>query len=105
MQVGSLHRRETAEMDGRQDCFVSTDLRNCTGLQWQAAQAEGQMAVSKTNAKSQYLGVVETAQVSSAVEGLNGQRPHCPGIGSPVERSTQVGTEAEMKGMGQKSDR
>jgi hypothetical protein len=105
MQVGSLHRRETAKLDGRQDCFVSADLRRGTGLQWQAAQAAGQMAASKTSAKSQYLGVAETAQVSSAVEGLNGQRPHCPGTRSPVKRSAQVGPEAEMEGMRQKSGR
>jgi hypothetical protein len=51
------------------------------------------------------LDVAETAQVSSAVEGLNGQRPHCPGIESPVEMPTQEGKEAEMEGMRQKSGR
>jgi hypothetical protein len=50
-------------------------------------------------------GVVETAQASSAVEGLNGQRPHCPGIGSPVETPAQAGEEAEMEGMRRKSGR
>jgi hypothetical protein len=68
-------------------------------------QTAGQMADAKTNAKSQYLGVVERAQVNSAVEGLNGQRPHCPGIGSPVETSAQAGEEAEMEGMRRKSGR
>jgi hypothetical protein len=68
-------------------------------------QTAGQMADAKTNAKSQYLGVVERAQVSSAVEGLNGQRPHCPGIGSPVETSAQADEEAEMEGMRRKSGR
>jgi hypothetical protein len=68
-------------------------------------QTAGQMADAKTNAKSQYLGVVERAQVNSAVEGLNGQRPHCPGIGSPVETSAQADEEAEMEGMRRKSGR
>jgi hypothetical protein len=105
MQVGSLHRSDAAKMDGRQDCFVSASPRTCAGTQWQAVQTAGQMAASKTNAKSQYLGVVETAQVSSAVEGLNGQRPHGPGIGSPVETPAQAGEEAEMEGMRRKSGR
>jgi hypothetical protein len=92
-------------MDGRQDCFVSQGPRTLAGQRWQAAQAASQIAASKTSAKSQDLGVVETAQVSSAVEGLNGQRPHCPGIGSPVEVLAQVSREAEMDGMRQKSGR
>jgi hypothetical protein len=106
MQVGSLHRRETAKMDGRQDCFVSQGLRTLAGQRWQAAQAAGQTAAAKTSAKSQILGCCgDGRKSSSAVEGLNGQRPHRPGIGSPVEALTKESGKAEMDGMKQKSGR
>jgi hypothetical protein len=56
VQADSLHRSDAAKMDGRQDCFVSQSPRTLAGQRWQAAQAAGQTAASKTSAKSQDLG-------------------------------------------------
>jgi hypothetical protein len=105
VQVDSFHRSNTAKWKAGKTASSVQVHGLVQGREWQAVQTASQIADAKTSAKSQYLGVVETAQASSAVEGLNGQRPHCPGIGSPVETSAQAGGEAEMKGMRRKSGR
>jgi hypothetical protein len=73
MQADSLHRRETARSDGRQDCFASADY----GTHRDAAAGVARRKPDgsfKGECEVEVLGVVETAQASSAVKGLNRQR-------------------------------
>jgi hypothetical protein len=104
MQADSLHRRETARSDGRQDCFASADY----GTHRDAAAGVARRKPDgsfKGECEVEDLGVVERAQVSSAVEGLNRQRRQAWEIGSPVELQTKACRKAETEGMKQKTGR
>lgn len=78
MQADSLHRCETARSDGRQDCFASADYGTHRVAVAGVARRRPDGSI-KGECEVADLGVVETAQASSAVEGLNRQRRHCLG--------------------------